>query len=226
MQEYSKLSRCIWGLKRLEAVLSRCFQNLRNAQVSVSKSVKRELRQDLRKMELLQYEMISFVRQALSICFETICGEWDAFERVLTKMSGAASSGSDTENTEEELDLDALIAAHRDFLTNLKAKLRFWSTQTMRSKMSVLSLGILRFESVQSSLIAILQNLPTAPSLNEMRTSFQSSARHFQTDLDDLFMTLQKESAVNGNNGIDLITRLDFNEYHRRRNGFDTRKYL
>ena len=225
MQEYSKLSRCIWGLKRLEAVLSRCFQNLRNAQVSVSKAVKRELRQDLRKMELLQYEMISFVRQALSVCFETICGEWDAFERILTKMSSKAEA-EDIESTEEELDLDALIAAHRDFLTNLKGKLRFWSTQTMRSKMSVLSLGILRFESVQSGLIALVQNSPAAPSLHEMRTAFQSSARHFQTDLDDLFMTLQKESVINGNSGIDLISRLDFNEYHRRRNGFDTRKYM
>ena len=225
MQEYSKLSRCIWGLKRLEAVLSRCFQNLRNAQVSVSKAAKRELRQDLRKMELLQYEMISFVRQALSVCFETICGEWDAFERILTKMSSKAEV-EDIENTEEELDLDALIAAHRDFLTNLKGKLRFWSTQTMRSKMSVLSLGILRFENVQSGLIALLQNSPAAPSLLEMRTAFQSSARHFQTDLDDLFMTLQKESVINGNSGIDLISRLDFNEYHRRRNGFDTRKYV
>ena len=226
MQEYSKLSRYIWGLKRLEAVLSRCFQNLRNAQVSVSKSVKRELRQDLRKMELLQYEMISFVRQALSVCFEAICGEWDAFERVLTKMSSHTAPEGETENADEGLDLDALIAAHRDFLTNLKTKLRFWSTQTMRSKMSVISLGISRFESVQSILIAILQNSPMSPNLNEMRTAFQSSARHFQTDLDDLFMTLQKESALNGNNGIDLISRLDFNEYHRRRNGFDTRKYL
>lgn len=223
MQEYSKLSRYIWGLKRLEAVLSRCFQNLRNAQVSVSKSAKRELRQDLRKMELLQYEMISFVRQTLSVCFETICGEWDAFEQVLTKIINPVST---EEETDEGLDLDVLIAAHRDFLTNLKSKLRFWSTQPMRSKMSVISLGIIRFETVQSSLISILQNDTTSPSLNEMRTAFQSSARHFQTDLDDLFMTLQKESAMNGNNGIDLVNRLDFNEYHRRRNGFDTRKYL
>lgn len=229
MQEYSKLSRYIWGLKRLEAVLSRCFQNLRNAQVSVSKAVKRELRQDLRKMELLQYEMISFVRQALSVCFEAIAGEWDAFEQVLNKMTNPAfSTGDEAENSSDDggLDLDVLIAAHRDFLTNLKSKLRFWSTQPMRSKMSVISLGILRFESVQSSLISILQNDPTSPSLNEMRTAFQSSARHFQTDLDDLFMTLQKESAMNGNTGIDLVNRLDFNEYHRRRNGFDTRKYL
>lgn len=225
MQEYSKLSRNIWGLKRLEAVLSRCFQNLRNAQVSVSKSVTRELRQDLRKMELLQYEMISFVRQALSVCFETICGEWDAFERVLTKMS-SNDSEEDIDNAEEGIDLDVLIGAHRDFLNNLKTKLRFWSTQNMRSKMSVMSLGILRFDNIQSGLISILQNNSSAPSLNEMRTAFQSSARHFQTDLDDLFMTLQKETSLNGSAGIDIISRLDFNEYHRRRNGFDTRKYL
>ena len=218
MQEYSKLSRYIWGLKRLEAVLSRCWQNLRNVQVSVSKAVKKELRSDLRKMELLQYEMISFVRQALSVCFETISGEWDLFESVLNKMS------EKEEASEDGVDLDALIAAHREFLNNLKIKLRLWSSQTMRSKMSVISLGILRFENVQNALISILQNQSTAPSLNEMRMAFQSSARHFQTDLDDLFMTLQKETALN--NSEDLVSRLDFNEYHRRRNGFDTRKYL
>ena len=218
MQEYSKLSRYIWGLKRLEAVLSRCWQNLRNVQVSVSKAVKKELRGDLRKMELLQYEMISFVRQALSVCFETISGEWDLFESVLNKMS------QKEEASEDGVDLDALIAAHREFLNNLKIKLRLWSSQTMRSKMSVISLGILRFENVQNALISILQNQSTAPSLNEMRMAFQSSARHFQTDLDDLFMTLQKETALN--NSEDLVSRLDFNEYHRRRNGFDTRKYL
>lgn len=220
MQEYSKLSRYIWGLKRLEAVLSRCWQNLRNCQVSVSKTVKKELRADLRKMELLQYEMISFVRQALSVCFETISGEWDIFEGILDKMSEKDESSSE----EEGVDLDALISAHREFLNNLKGKLRLWSSQTMRSKMSVISLGILRFENVQNALISILQNQSMAPSLNEMRTAFQSSARHFQTDLDDLFMTLQKESALN--NSEDLVSRLDFNEYHRRRNGFDTRKYL
>lgn len=220
MQEYSKLSRYIWGLKRLEAVLSRCWQNLRNCQVSVSKTVKKELRADLRKMELLQYEMISFVRQALSVCFETISGEWDIFEGILNNMSEKDESSSE----EEGVDLDALISAHREFLNNLKGKLRLWSSQTMKSKMSVISLGILRFENVQNALISILQNQSMAPSLNEMRTAFQSSARHFQTDLDDLFMTLQKESALN--NSEDLVSRLDFNEYHRRRNGFDTRKYL
>ena len=219
MQEYSKLSRYIWGLKRLEAVLSRCWQNLRNSQVSVSKVVKKELRGDLRKMELLQYEMISFVRQALSVCFETISGEWDIFETVLNKMSE-----KDKSSEEEGVDLDALITAHREFLNNLKTKLRLWSSQAMRSKMSVISLGILRFENVQNALISILQGQSMAPSLNEMRTAFQSSARHFQTDLDDLLMTLQKESTLN--NSEDLVSRLDFNEYHRRRNGFDTRKYL
>lgn len=218
MQEYSKLSRYIWGLKRLEAVLSRCWQSLRNAQVSVSKTVKKELRADLRKMELLQYEMISFVRQALSVSFETISGEWDAFERALNKMSDKE------ESSEEDIDLDALITAHRQFLEALKTKLRLWSSQTMRSKMAVISLGILRFENVQNALISILQGQSMAPTLNEMRTAFQSSARHFQTDLDDLFMTLQKEATLN--NSEDLVSRLDFNEYHRRRNGFDMRKYL
>ena len=54
----------------------------------------------------------------------------------------------------------------------------------------------------------------------------QAVARHFQVDLDDLFMTLQKESVLsNVSNAVDLVSRLDFNEYHRRRNGFDTRKY-
>jgi gamma-tubulin complex component 3 len=219
MQEYSKLSRYIWGLKRLEAVLSRCWQNLRDCQISVSKVVKKELRADLRKMELLQYEMISFVRQALSVCFETISGEWDVFEDILNKMSE-----KDESSEGEGVDLDALITAHRDFLNNLKGKLRLWSSQAMRSKMSVISLGILRFENVQNALISILQSQSLAPSLNEMRNAFQSSARHFQTDLDDLLMTLQKESALN--NSEDLVSRLDFNEYHRRRNGFDTRKYL
>ena len=90
--------------------------------------------------------------------------------------------------------------------------------------MAVISLGILRFENVQNALISILQGQSMAPTLNEMRAAFQSSARHFQTDLDDLFMTLQKESALN--NSEDLVSRLDFNEYHRRRNGFDVRKYL
>lgn len=222
MQEYSKLSRYIWGLKRLEAVLSRCWQNLRNAQVSVSKSVKRELRGDLRKMELLQYEMISFVRQALSVCFETISAEWDAFEGSLNKLSKDADVETESESL---VDLDDLIAKHRQFLSGLQGKLRLWSSQGMRSKMSVISLGILRFEQVQEALISILQGHPAAPSLNEMRSSFQSSARHFQTDLDEIFMTLQKESAIN-TGIVDLVSRLDFNEYHRRRNGFDTRKYL
>lgn len=228
MQEYSKLSRYIWGLKRLEAVLLRCFQNLRNAQVSAPKTVKKELRQDLRRMELLQYEMISFVRQALSVSFEAICGEWDAFEAILNKMTTNSESAesSESEDSNGGVDLDALIAAHRTYLTNLKSKLCLWSNQAMRSKMSVISLGILRFETVQSGLIAIIQNQPNAPSLHEMRSSFQSSARHFQTDLDDLFMTLQKESALNhSSSSVDLVSRLDFNEYHRRRNGFDIKKY-
>ena len=221
MQEYSKLSRHVWSLKRLEAVLSRCFQNLRNAQVSVSKNVKKELRQDFRRMELLQYEMISFVRQALSVSFEAICGEWDTFEVTLSR-----SLVESEDESSDGVDLDALIAAHRNYLTNLKTKLGLWSSQAMRSKMSVISLGILRFETVQNGLISILQNDPTAPSLHEMRNSFQSSARHFQVDLDDLFMTLQKESVLsNVSNAVDLVSRLDFNEYHRRRNGFDTRKY-
>ena len=100
----------------------------------------------------------------------------------------------------------------------------------MRSKMSVISLGILRFESIQGALVELLaEKSETGVNSNlvEMRSAFQSAARHFQMDLDDLFMTLQKESALNfGSSSIDLVSRLDFNEYHRRRNGFDTRKYL
>lgn len=223
MQEYSKLSRYIWGLKRLEAILSRSWQGLRSAQNGVSKMRKRELRSDLRKMELLQYEMISFVRQALSVSFETISGEWETFEGQIQKMSRDDSSDC------EDVDLDVFIKIHRQFLTNLATKLRLWASPAMRSKMSVISLGILRFENIQGTLVELLAEKPEMgvnSNLVEMRSVFQSAARHFQTDLDDLFMTLQKESALNFDSSIDLVSRLDFNEYHRRRNGFDTRKYL
>lgn len=226
MQEYSKLSRYIWGLKRLEAVLSRSWQNLRTAQNGVSKARKRELRSDLRKMELLQYEMISFVRQALSVSFETISREWEIFENKMQKISTGDSVDC------EDVDLDFFISIHRQFLENLKIKLRLWVSPAMRSKMSVISLGILRFESVQGALVELLtkeSEMNLNFDLTEWRSVFQSAARHFQTDLDDLFMTLQKESALSSDSGassIDLVSRLDFNEYHRRRNGFDSRKYL
>ena len=141
-------------------------------------------------------------------------------------MNKINESDTETEPIEYGVDLDAIIKVHRDFLNNLNLKLRFWSTPAMRSKMSVISLGILRFENIQDGLISVIQNQSGAPSLHEMRNGFQSSARHFQIDLDDLFSTLQKESASLGSNSIDLVSRLDFNEYHRRRNGFDTRKYF
>lgn len=239
MQEYSKLSRYIWGLKRLECVLSRCWQNLRAAQATCSKALKKELRGDLRRMELLQFEMINFVRQALSISFELISGEWETFEQNILQIT------STTETEEEKgIDLDELIKAHRNFIINLKYKLKLWSSPGVRSKMAVLSLGILRFESVQNYLISLLTSETTSSSvssfdhgpkssmLNECRSNFQSAARHFQADLDDLLMTLQRESVIVspnpdlGNNCLDIINRLDFNEYHRRRNGFDSRKYL
>lgn len=237
MQEYSKLSRYIWGLKRLEAVLSRCWQSLRGAQVSASRTVRRELRVDLRKMELLQYEMISFVRQALSVSFEAINGEWNVFEDTMKRIVEVDSQGSeneekDQERDQDEADLDALIQTHANFLSGLQAKLRLWATPAMRSKMQVVSLGILRFESVQAALVAVIEGQSGAPSLQEMRSLFLSTARHFQTDLDDLFATLQKESSLNSASsassptGADLVCRLDFNEYHRRRNGFDTKKYM
>jgi hypothetical protein len=68
----------------------------------------------------------------------------DYFEDSLNKMSE-----KDESSEEEGVDLDASITVHRDFLNNLKAKLRLWSIQAMPSKMSVISLDILRFENVR-----------------------------------------------------------------------------
>lgn len=247
LQEYARLSRHIWSLKRLEFVLARCWQQQRTALATASRVNRHELRGDMRRMELLQYEMSSFVRQALSLVFETIAVEWDVLDVALHRISTTAAG----------VDLDELIRVHRAFLVTLKGKLRLWGTSAARAKMAALSASILRFDAVQGSLLHFLAMCEErdvrqrnaheyrrmsslededrfthflanqTKLLTELRAAFQSSARHFQADLDDLLMTLQREAGgATAPDALLLLNRLDYNEYHRRRNGFDTRKYM
>jgi len=252
MQEYSKLSRHIWSLKRLEFILNRSWLNIRNASVVSSKATRQELRKDLRRFELLQGEMSAFVRQALSLTFEGLQKEWAVLMRDLEACCCGAGS------VEMGVDLDEVIRAHHSFICSLRSHLSLWATPQAKQKVQSITTTILRYESGPAQGLHDFlsfkeeseRRLSQSPhefrrlssldeedrfsrfqqnqnhALTELRTAFQSSARHFQTDLDDLLMTLQRDlGGFSSVKGQELMTRLDFNEYHRRRNGFDSRKY-
>lgn len=252
MQEYARLSRHIWALKRLEFVLGRTWLGLRNGTAGASRATRQELRRDLRGFELLQAEMAAFVRQALTLTFEAIQADWAVLVRSLEACCCGAAS------VEAGVDLDEVMRAHRAFIAGLRAHLSLWATPQARSRMHALGAAVLRYEAGPAQglldLLAVREEaerrLRAQPhelrrlsspdeeerfarlqqgqgqALLDVRAAFQAAARHFQAELDDLLLTLQRDLGGAGSPKAQaLFMRLDYNEYHRRRNGFDARKY-
>lgn len=202
MGEYGKLSRCLWSLKRTEFILNRSWQQLRRL----------KSKKAYRKWELLHFEMACFVRAAISWSFEVIEDEAAAFESALQGMLADGCCG---------LDLDAVIRAHRSYLLGLKTKLRLWSSSNMRSKTAALEATIKRFCDEISQLTSMVSTATSTSTPN-----FLSIARHWQVEIDDLLMSVEREAGGASSPAAQgIMQRLDYTEYHRRRNGFDVKKY-
>ncbi len=197
MTEYAKLSRYLWSLKRSEFILNRAWQQLRRGEVK-----------KLKKWELLHYEMTSFVRASVAWSFEVMEEEASSFESTLQAMLTEQAG----------LDLDAVIGAHRSYLLALKTKLRLWSSNSVRTKTAALEATIKRF-------CDEIANQPRGDPLLQAST-FLSIARHWQMELDDLLLAIEREAGGAGSPAtLAILQRLDYTEYHRRRNGFDSKKY-
>ncbi len=199
MTEYAKLSRNLWSLKRSEFILNRAWQQLRRAG------------KKLRKWELLHFEMICFIRAAVSWSFEVMEEEGVSFESAVQVMLLNDDCG---------LDLDAVIRAHRSYLLALKSKLRLWSSSAVRSKTAALESTIKRF----CDEICTLNDSRVDPLAQS--ASFLSLARHWQVEIDDLLLAVEREAGgMTSPACLAILQKLDYTGYHRRRNGFDSKKY-
>lgn len=243
MTEHVRLSHFLWSLRRVHFLMNHCAGRIIALQRTLSRH--RDLRHDLKRLQLFVMEGAVLTRQICEYSFTLVRQCWDRFLAKLDEVEPASTG------------LDFFVDAHRRLLEDLRASILVFYNGALKTKLALVLSDLLKSEGALKSFEryvalclehehrrappataphhrgagvspedeAILESFPTHQLrlLSEHRAGFQHCVRQFQANLDELLLQLQKESSSQ-EAGL-LRAALDYNGYHSRRAGFDQAKY-
>lgn len=240
MEQHVKTSHFLWSLRRVAVVLGGCWSRVMNLVQKVS--LPNELRIDMKRIQLLIQEGLAIARQINLYAASTVHACWDRFLAKLDNSDGNPSG------------IDYYVSMHDQLLNEFRTHLSLYSNQSIKVRLAAVLGVLLRLESAVRGYERYIQLAvehtrrssnahPNRPSLSlsfedeailntfslnamrmlsEQRAAFQNAARTFHTELDEFLLQLQK---FQNGEMYPLLMVVDFGGYHRRRNGFDSRKY-
>lgn len=241
MSQHANISHFLWSLRRVYFTMQGCWNRVQQMQRTIRNN--REFIVDMKRLQLFLLEATSFSRQICDYAMGVTHKCWDRLFTELEKSEAQAGG------------LDYFIAAHDRLLDNVRNDLFIFYNGSIKSKLAAALGTLLKSETVirsyehfvalqtehdrrQSNTTssrhlsgswsiaaedeAIIHSFSAHQMrlLAERRASFQHAARQFQSELDELLLQLQKET---GESSLTLL--LDYSGYHRRRAGFDQKKY-
>lgn len=248
MAEHVKLSHFLWSLRRVHHVMAGCWSRIASMQKATGRGTEAGL--DLKRLQIFIQEGSAFARQLCCYATSIVQKCWDRFFQALEK-AGTQTFGLDSFIQAH----DGLLLELRDSLfvfSNPQIKSKLATVLSVLLRAETVCKGFERYLALLAEHESrekgdatlrhrsgswvrhgedeqILESFGSNQLrlLSEQRAAFQHCARQFQTELDELLLQLQKESAsALGKHPIaQLVLMIDYNGYHQRRNGFDQRKY-
>lgn len=241
MEQHVRLSHFLWSLRRVSFGLTGCWARI----LSLQKMAPRELHVDLKRLQMFIQEGLAVARQVNIYAGNVVHGCWGRFMKQLEESTTEATSLDDLMAGHETLirELSSKLCIYSSGA--LKMRLAAVLGSLLRTEAAVR--GYERYVALyqehhhrtinggrpsRHSLGAsnedesILDTFATGSLrlLAEQRAVFQNVSRAFQTELDELLLQMQK-SEIAHVEIASLMMVLDYGGYHKRRNGFDQRKY-
>jgi hypothetical protein len=188
-----------------------------------------------RLLTLLMNEMSSFVGGIMSQLGIVLMNSWNELCHSLSYRPKQS--------------IESLIEIHEQYLDSLKKNFCLWSNSNLKNKLGSLCSFILKLESLVDTSFSYHQGLCHIEKRTDSHSSYSKDepllsalqknspkmiqdlligihgcARAFQSEFDEFILIFNKQNFTLDFH-LSLLDFCDWNEYHRRRMGFDERKY-